>query len=87
MQIKKQSKAARPCPSPRAQKSTTKPLRLEKLISERASLERQARDAALAAAESFYKCSAATLREVVFANWLDQHAFNQKFQPMQFITI
>ena len=60
---------------------------LKKLQEQRDAVECLARRHALQTAIAYYGVREDVLREVVFANWLHDHAFTENFQPMKWSRI
>ena len=59
---------------------------LAELRARRDALEQQARRRAAQTALEFYQVREGILRELVYANWLDEHAFEERFEPLKLIT-
>ena len=64
----------------------TRNLTIKKLQQKQDDLQKLARDHALATAIEYYETGSDYLKAVVFENWLEQHAFEEKFQPLNMVA-
>ena len=57
--------------------------KLDELVQQQRQLREQARAHALATALEYYEVGSDYLKELVFQNWLDEHAFAERFKPLR----